>query len=134
MTHETEIINKPTRSLFSALVQCRCPHCRQGRLFPYGTYSTNFYKMNNECPVCGQDFIIEPGFYYGSMYISYALTVAVEVAVILVLYQLFNDPDIWVYIVAMTVALMILSPMVFRLSRSLLLTYFGSVKYDPKAG
>lgn len=28
-------------------------------------------KMNKQCPVCGQKFEPEPGFYYGAMFISY---------------------------------------------------------------
>ena len=34
--------------------------------------------MNKECPVCGQPTEIEVGFYYGTSYVSYALTVALS--------------------------------------------------------
>lgn len=30
--------------------------------------------MHTECPVCGQKFEPEPGFYYGAMFISYIFT------------------------------------------------------------
>lgn len=33
--------------------------------------------MPKHCPVCGADFFPEPGFYYGAMYISYAMTVGI---------------------------------------------------------
>ena len=36
--------------------------------------------MNDTCPVCGQPFCLEPDFYYGTGYVSYALAVAVSVA------------------------------------------------------
>jgi hypothetical protein len=39
-----------------------------------------FTKMNEHCPVCGQVTEIEVGFYYGTGYVSYALTVAFSVA------------------------------------------------------
>ncbi|WP_204307124.1 hypothetical protein, partial [Klebsiella aerogenes] len=36
--------------------------------------------MNAECPVCKQPTEIEVGFYYGTGYVSYALTIAITVA------------------------------------------------------
>ena len=36
--------------------------------------------MNKKCPVCSQPLDIEVGFYFGSSYISYTLTVALSVA------------------------------------------------------
>ena len=35
----------------------------------------NFMKMNDHCPVCGQPLDMEPGFYYGTNMISYALAI-----------------------------------------------------------
>jgi hypothetical protein len=32
-------------------------------------------KMHDQCPVCGQPTDLEVGFYYGTSYVSYALTV-----------------------------------------------------------
>ena len=60
------------------LLKCKCPRCRKGDMFegrnPWHLKST--MKMNKACPVCGQPLNIEVGFYYGSGYVSYALTVA----------------------------------------------------------
>src|SRR5215813_11729589 len=84
MIQETAISMQETTSKRSAfnLFKCRCPRCREGAMFvnknPYNLKET--LKMNRECPVCGQPFNIEVGFYYGSSYISYALTVALSVA------------------------------------------------------
>ena len=36
--------------------------------------------MHKNCPECGQPTEIEVGFYYGTGYVSYALTVALSVA------------------------------------------------------
>ncbi|MEY4912742.1 MAG: hypothetical protein RL025_569, partial [Bacteroidota bacterium] len=35
--------------------------------------------MHQDCPHCGFHFEIEPGFFWGAMYISYAFSVAVSV-------------------------------------------------------
>jgi hypothetical protein len=41
--------------------------------------------MYRSCPKCGADFVKEPGFYFGASYVSYALTIAIWVAVLIAL-------------------------------------------------
>ena len=64
------------------LFACKCPRCRQGDMFankkPYVLKDT--MKMNKECAVCGQPFNLEVGFYYGSSYVSYTVSIAISVA------------------------------------------------------
>ena len=36
--------------------------------------------MNKNCPVCGQPTEVEVGFYYGTGYVSYTLSIAITVA------------------------------------------------------
>ena len=76
---------KANRGYFSSVMSCRCPRCREGKLFKYPTNFLwkNNMVMNNTCPVCGQATEIEVGFYYGTSYVSYALTVALSVATLI---------------------------------------------------
>src|SRR6185295_9287577 len=64
------------------LLGCKCPRCRKGDMFqdknPWNLKNT--MKMNKECPVCQQPLNIEVGFYFGSGYVSYALTIALSIA------------------------------------------------------
>jgi uncharacterized protein (DUF983 family) len=53
----------------------RCPNCGEGRVF------SSFFKMRDECPVCGLSFYPESGYYAGAMYLDYALSAAVFLAV-----------------------------------------------------
>jgi uncharacterized protein (DUF983 family) len=53
----------------------RCPNCGDGRLF------SSFFKIRDECPVCGLSFYPESGYYAGAMYLDYALAAAVFLAV-----------------------------------------------------
>ena len=59
-------------------LQNKCPRCRQGDLFvtqqPYRL--KDGLKMYEKCTVCGQPTEIEVGFYYGTGYVSYALSIA----------------------------------------------------------
>ena len=57
------------------ILNCKCPRCRRGDMYVHGvSYNLKkFMKMNETCPVCGQVFDIEVGFYYGTGYVSYGL-------------------------------------------------------------
>jgi uncharacterized protein (DUF983 family) len=60
-----------------SLLTHKCPRCRKGSMFtdpnPWRLKST--LKMPARCPECGQLFELEVGFWYGTAYLSYALTV-----------------------------------------------------------
>src|ERR1700737_983676 len=67
-------------SAILSLLQNKCPRCREGKLF-VGKTSWRFRKnlnMHKYCPSCGQPTEIEVGFYYGTGYVSYALTVGLS--------------------------------------------------------
>ena len=53
----------------------RCPNCGEGRLF------SSFFKMRDACAICGLSFYPESGYYAGAMYLDYALSAAVFLAV-----------------------------------------------------
>ena len=89
--------------------------------------------MKDACPVCGQPTEIETGFYYGTGYVSYALTVALSVASfvawwVLIGFSLKDTRFFW-WMGCNAVFLILLQPLIMRLSRSLWLSWF--VKYDP---
>lgn len=106
--------------LFSSVFRNKCPHCREGDLFctknPYSF--SNIDKMPDNCPKCGQKYWIEPGFYYGAMYISYALTIALSVAIFVAMIVLWHFDIKW-YLGLNFTAMLILFPPIFRLSRSI---------------
>jgi uncharacterized protein (DUF983 family) len=87
--------------------------------------------MNDHCSYCGFKYQIEPSFFYGAMYVSYALNVAVGVAAFIVSFVFFNT-TIEQSFLAIIITLVILFPFVLRLSRNLYINMF--VSYDPKAG
>jgi uncharacterized protein (DUF983 family) len=113
----------------------KCPRCREGDLF----VSKNAYdlknnlKMHEKCPACGQPTEIEVGFYYGTSYVSYALTVAVSVATFVAWWVLLGfsirDNSIFYWLGFNAVLLLALQPPLMRFSRTLWLSWF--VKYDP---
>ena len=59
---------------FQAIVQMKCPRCHQGELFKPSTSSLKeVFEMPDQCGECGQNYMPEPGFYYGAMFISYGI-------------------------------------------------------------
>jgi len=82
-------------------------------------------KMHENCPHCGFHFEIEPGFFWGAMYISYAFSVALAVTFGVATFVLFGDPPLWVYFLCIFGPLFLLSPWSMRYSRVLMLYWFG---------
>ena len=86
--------------------------------------------MNSTCSFCEANFEPEPGFYYGAMFVSYALSVVLFASIGIALYVLGNPED-WVYLVAIIVGAILFAPFSFRYSRILFLYFFGGLHYDP---
>lgn len=116
----------------SSVLQLKCPKCRQGDLFcNKKIYQYNhFFDMPKKCPKCGQDFQIETGFYYGAMYVSYAITIALIVAVFIALI-VFNIFSIELFLLLDFIVLLISLPYVFKVSRSIWIALM--IKFDSKA-
>jgi uncharacterized protein (DUF983 family) len=121
-------------SKFSAFLAQTCPHCHAGPVFKHPTFSLKFMQMYDKCTVCGQKYEIEPGFFWGSMYISYFMTVIIGFAVGFTDFQLVPNPPVLQVIGLICIALLILSPVSFRYSRMIMLYSFASIKFDPNAG
>jgi uncharacterized protein (DUF983 family) len=111
---------------WSDVAKGRCPRCKTGPMFKYpATDLRRATQMHQDCPHCGFHFEIEPGFFWGAMYISYAFSVAVSVTFGVLAYLVFDDPDVWVYCLCIFVPLLLLSPLSMRFSRVLMLYWFG---------
>ena len=116
-----------------ALLQLKCPRCHEGPLFLRpATSLAHFSDMPTHCPVCGQTYEPEPGFYYGAMYISFGFAVATFLVCGLLLFYLAGDPPLWVYITTVAAVTLVTTPLVYRYSRALMLYLFGGVRYAPR--
>ncbi|MBM3443747.1 MAG: DUF983 domain-containing protein [Bacteroidetes bacterium] len=112
----------------------KCPRCRSGNIFTSrNAYKPGeFTKMNEQCPVCGQPTEIEVGFYYGTGYVSYALTIAFSVSTFVAWYVIIgmslDDNRFFWWMGTNAVLMIVMQPLFMRLSRSIWLSWF--VKYD----
>jgi uncharacterized protein (DUF983 family) len=122
------------KSALEAIIQCKCPRCRQGDMFTDSAFSlTKFADMPSHCSECNLRYAREPGFFDGSMYISYAFSVAIMLTSGVATYVIGNDPDAWVYITVVAVAILFFFRFTFRYSRTLMLHLFGGIKYEPES-
>ncbi len=120
-------------ALIPAILSMKCPCCRKGKMFRNDSIFpfSQMLDMPERCPHCGQKMELEPGFYYGTGYVSYGLSVG-----LLALYALifglaigfsYLDNSVYQFLVTGIVGLALLQPWLMRMSRVLYLYMF--VKY-----
>ena len=123
-------------NLLLSLLTSKCTRCRRGDMFrdknPYNLKHT--MKMNDCCPVCGQPLDMEPGFYYGTNMISYALAVLVCIVTFFLWWAAIGfslqDTRFFWWIGVNAFILIALQPVLMRISRTVWLAFF--VKYSPQ--
>jgi hypothetical protein len=117
-----------------SLFSMKCPRCRRGPMFnnnnPWNLRKV--FSMPQRCPECNQPYELEPGFWYGTGYVSYALSV-LYLIITFVLWWIFigfsvTDNRFFWWMGIAVVSLIILQPWLMRFSRALYLYFF--VKYD----
>ncbi|HLP55385.1 MAG TPA: DUF983 domain-containing protein [Fluviicola sp.] len=109
-----------------------CPRCHQGKVFSYRNpfNMRQMFKADTHCSHCGLKYEREPGFFYGAMYVSYALTSGWFIAWY-VINELWIHLGAWALITLMLVSFVVAAPLTFRASRLIWLNFF--IAYDPEA-
>jgi hypothetical protein len=86
-------------------------------------------KMPDRCPVCGQDFQIEPGFYIGALWTSFPIVIVV-MALLSILFLVVIKLDLNWFFVALTIVLFALQPVIIRLGRAIWINIFVDYEED----
>lgn len=121
----------PRYSFMGAMLRSRCPKCREGRVFhPLLRKPKEMVKMKENCECCGMQYEIEPGFFWGSMFFTYGVNVAVVITGLLLYLLLFPSVAEWIAIGIIGIASLLVAPLNFRLSRMMMLYLFSGVQYD----
>lgn len=119
-------------SKLNSILTGSCPRCQEESMYvdknPY--HLSKLYEMHETCSHCNLQYKIEPSFFYGAMYVSYGLTVAIGVATFIIA-KVFLGLDLIESFVAIIVALILLTPITARLSRNIYINIF--VHYNPDA-
>lgn len=104
----------------------KCPACHKGDFFihPHGYRLKDTGTINEICEKCGQRFTLEPGFYFGAAYVSYALNVALMVSCAVAVYVLIEETKPEYYLASIIGMTLLLFPGIFRMSRIIWATMF----------
>lgn len=112
-------------STLNSILTGSCPKCQEENMYvvknPYKLKT--LYKMHKECSHCHTHYEIEPSFFYGAMYVSYGLSIAIGVAFFVIAYFLFGA-SAKVSMVVLSVGIVSLMPVIARLSRNIYINMF----------
>jgi uncharacterized protein (DUF983 family) len=119
-------------SKLNSILTGTCPRCQNESMYAHknplrlGTV----LKMNENCRCCGLKYQIEPSFFYGAMYVSYGLNVALGIATFIIAHWFIKLQLLptFMAIIASNIALF---PFILRWSRNIYINLF--VSYDATA-
>jgi len=106
-----------------------CPKCHEESMYetknPYILSDTLIIK--DHCSHCKTKYRLEPSFFYGSMYVSYAVGIAFAVAAFVISFLIFKA-GINVTFISIIATLVVFAPIIMRLSRNIWINFF--IHYD----
>lgn len=106
-----------------------CPVCQNESMYT----SSNLYnpkktqEMKERCSHCDTKYKIEPSFFYGSMYVSYGVGVAIAMVAFAITYFLLDLSRWHIFLVIAFISIFSL-PIVIRISRNIWINIF--MDYD----
>ncbi|RZJ33312.1 MAG: DUF983 domain-containing protein [Flavobacterium sp.] len=109
-----------------------CPKCQLESMYvnknPF--IITETMKMHDHCGHCGTKYKMEPNFFFGAMYVSYAVAVLIGILIFLTAYFGFKA-NVKTSFLSIFVGLIVLMPWITRISRNIYINMF--MDYDPNA-
>lgn len=117
----------------------KCPRCQEGEFFVSTPYDlSKIGDIKESCSECGLKYEKEPGFYYGAMYVSYALGVATFVTCWVSMNLFFTGISAGWQIGIVIAVLLISGPYLFSLSKiiwaNMFIPYNKNAKSDYQKG
>ena len=125
-----QVINKGDK--IYSILKGVCPRCHQQKMYSVSNpfFISDTLKMNEKCSDCNLKYKMEPSFFFGAMYVSYGLGVAIAVAVFVLSVLIFKTSLIasfyWI-----SGVLFVMLPIILRVSRNIWINFF--VSYNTNA-
>ncbi|MEN9488183.1 MAG: hypothetical protein RL494_448 [Bacteroidota bacterium] len=118
-------------SKLNSIFTGNCPKCHEESMYldnnPY--HLSAISKMHERCSHCGTRYKIEPSFFFGAMYVSYAVGIAFSVAAFVISF-VFLKSSLKTSFIAIGVTLLLFLPLIMRLSRNIWINIF--IHFDAK--
>lgn len=107
-----------------------CPVCQNESMYkdnnPY--HISKLFDMYERCSHCKTKYKMEPSFFFGAMYVSYAVGIAFAVPAFVIPYWIFNVNLLTTFLI-IVLTLIVFLPLIVRLSRNIWVNFF--FKIDP---
>jgi uncharacterized protein (DUF983 family) len=115
-----------------SIFRFKCPKCQSGEFFVSHPYDlSRIGDIQEHCSSCGLKYEKEPGFYYGAMYVAYALGVALFVTLWTSFNLFFPTVSVGFQIFAIVFSTIVLSPLLYALSKIIWANMF--IPYEKNA-
>lgn len=107
------------------ILKGKCPNCGKGDIFssPGNIFLLKMPKMNARCKRCQYKFERETGFFFGAMFVSYALAAAEMIVMMGLGWYLLGLSPLTVFL-GIAVLVIVTSTLNFRLSRTIWIYIF----------
>ena len=112
-----------------SILKFKCPSCHEGNFFishPYNFKTTG--DVLDKCPKCSVNYMLEPGFYQGALYVAYGLGVALFLLIWLLCTIFFPLLSVWIQISLVAISSILLGPLLFSLSKIIYANIFIPLK------
>lgn len=123
------MIKKGTK-IYSILFN-KCPRCHTGDFLieknPLKVHKS--LKIHENCSNCNLKYMMEPSFYYGAMYVNYALTVGIAI-ITFVIASLGFGLELTASFIPIVIVLILTAPFSIRYSRIIWINFFVKYKRD----
>ena len=114
-----------------SILRLKCPRCQEGDFYKGHPYSySGMGRVKENCSKCGFKYNIEPSFFQGSYYVTYALGVTLFIAVLILQLLFFPGVGPGTLLLAMSISLLIFSPLLYALSKIIWINFF--VKFEKR--
>ncbi|MDC1492633.1 DUF983 domain-containing protein [Flavobacteriaceae bacterium] len=114
----------------------KCPKCQSGRFWYKNNPYLNIFKdnklTNSQCDRCNFKYEIEPGFWFGAMYVSYGISVAFLMIFGASLLSVFGNIELLTIVSVLSVFVVILAPVNHFFSRLIWINIFVDYKNPNK--
>ena len=119
-----------------SILHLKCPFCHEGDFFLSHPYDlSQVGDLHTACPVCHRKYEKEPGFYYGAMFVSYAIGIAFSLLCFGITWWFAPHLSIWGFMGVVVGLTILAAPYLYALSKimwaNMFFSYQGAGKGTP---
>ena len=113
-----------------SIITGTCPVCQEQSMYkePNPYKPGHLFEMHERCSNCHTKYKMEPSFFFGAMYVSYAVGIAFALPAFLLSFYVLGFSLLYAFI-SIVVVLVLFLPIIIRLSRNIWINFF--FRYNP---